>query len=67
MRALVKKGNILLMDEGDANLDKKSRKDLYSLIGKDNYDLVIVITHHLEKENMIFFDEVITMENGMIK
>lgn len=67
MRALVKKENILLMDEGDANLDKKSRKDLYSLIGKGNYDLVIVITHHLEKENMIFFDGVITMENGMIK
>ena len=64
--ALMKKGNILLMDEGDSNLDTKSREALYNLIRECDYDLVIVITHHLEKENVKFFDEVISMENGRI-
>lgn len=66
IRALMKKGNILLMDEGDSNLDTKSREALYNLIRECDYDLVIVITHHLEKENVKFFDEVISMENGRI-
>lgn len=38
------------MDEDDSNLDKKSREDLYNLIGECDYDLVIVITHHWEKK-----------------
>lgn len=64
IRSLMKKGNILLMDEGDSNLDKCSREDLYKFVGECNYDLVIIITHHLEKENTKFFDEVISMTNG---
>ena len=66
IRALMKKGNILLMDEGDSNLDKSSREDLYKLIGECDYDLVIVITHHLEQENVKLFDEVLSMENGVM-
>ena len=55
------------MDEDDSNLDKKSREDLYNLIGECDYDLVIVTTHHLGKENVKFFDKMILMENGKIQ
>lgn len=67
IRALMKNSNILLMDEGDSNLDQNSRKDLYRLIGDFDYDLVIVITHHLEKESEEFFDEVIAMKDGKLE
>jgi ABC-type multidrug transport system ATPase subunit len=67
MRALMKNGSVLLIDEGDSNLDQSSREDLYELIGEYDFDLVIVITHHLEDKDMKFFDEIVSMKDGEIQ
>ena len=65
-RSLLKKGKILLIDEGlneiDINLERKILKNLFSYY-KDK--TIIIISHRLD--NMDLYDRVINMENGILK
>jgi len=67
LRTLLKNSKILLVDEGDANLDKDSKINLYNIIKEEYYDLVIVVTHQLDESNKNIFDEIIYLEEGQIK
>ncbi|MDD2377963.1 MAG: peptidase domain-containing ABC transporter [Bacilli bacterium] len=65
-RTLLKPFDILLIDEGlnqvDINLERKILKNLFN---KYMNKTIIVVSHRLE--NMDLYDQVIEMENGMIK
>lgn len=45
-RALISKPNILILDEPTANLDTKTRKEIYSLLKKLNTEMTIIIVSH---------------------
>lgn len=65
-RALLKKGNIILIDEGlneiDINLERKILKNIFSYY-KDK--TIIIISHRLD--NMDLYNRVITVEKGKLK
>lgn len=67
IRALLKNSKILLIDEGDSNLDKESRDKFYEILSKQSYELIILITHNIDPEKRESFDEIIHMENGKLK
>lgn len=65
-RALLKKSNIILIDEGlneiDINLERKILKNIFSYY-KDN--LFIIVSHRLD--NLDLYDNVINIEAGNVK
>lgn len=65
-RTLLKPFKILLIDEGlnqvDINLERKILKNIFN---KYKNKTIIVVSHRLE--NMDLYDQVIELENGMIK
>lgn len=65
-RALLKKSNIILIDEGlneiDINLERKILKNIFSYY-KDN--LFIIVSHRLD--NLDLYDNVINIETGNVK
>ena len=65
-RALLKKFNILIIDEGlnqvDINLERKILKNIFN---KFRNKTIIVISHRLD--NLDLFDELIKIEKGVIK
>lgn len=65
-RALLKKGNIILIDEGLNEIDISLERQILLNIFKNNSDKIIVIVSH-RLENIDLFDKVILMSNGTIK
>lgn len=65
-RSLLKKSNIILIDEGlneiDINLERKILKNIFEYY-KDK--IFIIVSHRLD--NMDLYDEVIKLDNGMVK
>ena len=65
-RSLLKKGNIILIDEGlnaiDINLERKILKNIFN---KYKNKTIIIVSHRLE--NMDLYDKVIRINNGFIE
>ena len=65
-RSLLKKSSIILIDEGlneiDINLERKILKNIFEYY-KDK--IIIIVSHRLE--NMDLYDEIIKLDNGMVK
>ena len=65
-RALLKKSNIILIDEGlnaiDINLERKILKNIFK---EYNMKTIIIVSHRLE--NMDLFDKVIKINDGLIQ
>jgi ABC-type multidrug transport system fused ATPase/permease subunit len=66
-RALIKRSNVLILDEPTSSLDKKTEKDFYKTI----YNLhsttdmtIIIITHQLS--SVIDCDKILILDNGSI-
>ena len=64
-RTLLKKSNIMLIDEGlnaiDVNLERKILKNIFR---EYKNKTIIIVSHRLE--NMDLYNKVIKLENGMI-
>lgn len=55
-RAIMATKKLLILDEPSNNLDQKSKKDLYEIIGRLNKDqgiAILMITHDLDHGNLI--------------
>ena len=65
-RSLLKKSNIILIDEGlneiDIDLERKILKKIFDFY-KDK--IIIIVSHRLD--NMDLYDEVIKLDNGVVK
>lgn len=65
-RALIKKSQIILIDEGlnqiDINLERKIIKNIFDYYKEKTF---IIVSHRLE--NMDLYDKIINIENGSIK
>jgi len=65
-RSLLKKSQILLVDEATSSLDPETAYQvLNSILGLDDVTC-IVVTHSLEANLMKQYDEIITLKNGAI-
>jgi len=65
-RSLLKKFNILLIDEATNQMDHNlERKILKKIFQKFNDKIIIIVSHRME--NMDLFDKIVKFENGKIK
>jgi len=65
-RALLKKSNIILIDEGLNEIDiKLERKILKNIFNIYHNKMIIIISHR--HDNMDLYDKVINLEEGSIK
>ena len=64
-RALVKQKEIIFIDEGTSNLDNLSAYEIEKII-LDNKAMIISITHHLKKELLKKYDEILVLDQGKI-
>lgn len=65
-RCLIRKPNILIMDEGTSALDTQTSYDVESSILKLDDVTKIVITHKLNRELLKQYDNIIVMSDGKI-
>lgn len=65
-RALVKKSKILLLDEATSALDNETAISIINNLLEIDNATKIMITHKLDEEVLLKFDEIIVMKNGMI-
>lgn len=66
-RALIRNKPILILDEGTSAIDMQTAYDIENRLLKLQDLTLITITHHLERELLIKYDEILYMENGRIK
>ncbi|WPE17755.1 ABC transporter ATP-binding protein [Candidatus Thioglobus autotrophicus] len=66
-RALIKKSEVLILDEPTSSLDKKTEKDFYKTI----YNLhnttnitIIIVTHQIN--SIVNYDKILVLDNGSI-
>ena len=65
-RALLKKSNIILIDEGLNQIDTKlERKILSNIFSSYKDKTIIVVSHRMENTDM--FDRIININEGVIK
>ncbi len=64
-RALLKQKEIIFIDEGTSNLDNLSAYEIEKII-LDNKAMIISITHHLKKELLKKYDEILVLDQGKI-
>lgn len=65
-RALAATKSLLILDEPSNNLDKKSKKELYSLVNKLNKDrgiTILMVTHDLDHNNLIG-NKILSLQDG---
>lgn len=60
-RALTKPNNMVLLDESTANLDKRTALSIENTFLDNPEATVVIVTHHLFKENKQKFDKVIRL------
>lgn len=65
-RALVKKSSLLLLDEATSALDNETSSSVTNNLLCLQDSIKIMITHRLDEETLIKFDEIIVMKNGNI-
>ncbi|BEP30035.1 ABC transporter ATP-binding protein [Helicovermis profundi] len=65
-RALVKKTNILIMDEATSSLDIETASDIEKSILTIDDLTAIVVTHKLNKSILKMYDEIIVLDDGKI-
>lgn len=65
-RALIRNKPILILDEGTSAVDMQTAYDIENRLLKINDLTIITITHHLRKELLEKYDEIICMDNGKI-
>ncbi|MCP4132471.1 MAG: ABC transporter ATP-binding protein [bacterium] len=63
VRAFLQKREVLIMDEPSANLDEKSKQDLYRLLELPFPDRVVIVATH-DREIIDMADVVYTLKNG---
>lgn len=66
LRALVKGGKVLFCDEMFAALDEKNKKLLSSYLLTKPDLTVISITHDVSDESLVYYDEIIVMNEGRV-
>ena len=65
-RALAATKSLLILDEPSNNLDKKSKKELYSLVNKLNEErgiTILMVTHDLDHNNLIGY-KILSLQDG---
>ena len=65
-RALLKHASVLLMDEATAALDAATARAVLSQVLGLQDMLRIVVTHNLERESLMRFDEILVMRGGRL-
>ncbi len=65
-RSLLKKSQVLLVDEATAALDTETAKQVFDAILSLDGVTSIVVTHSLEETLLNRYDEILTMKNGRI-
>ena len=65
-RALIKKAQILLMDEATSSLDNETSYEITNNVLDLENTTKIMITHRLEENILKRFDEIIVLKNGAI-
>jgi ABC-type multidrug transport system fused ATPase/permease subunit len=65
-RSLLKKSQVLLVDEATAALDTETAKQVFDSILSYDEMTSIVITHSLDESLLKRYDEILTMKNGQI-
>ena len=65
-RVLIRNKPILILDEGTSAVDMQTAYDIENRLLKINDLTIITITHHLRKELLEKYDEIICMDNGKI-
>ncbi len=66
-RALIRKKPILILDEGTSAIDMQTAYDIENRLLAMKDLTLITITHHLEKNLLTKYDEILYMENRRIK
>ena len=65
-RSLLKKSQVLLVDEATAALDSETARQVFdAILGLDGVTS-IVVTHSLDEASLKRYDEILTMKNGQI-
>ena len=64
-RALWEQKEIIFIDEGTSNLDNLSAYEIEKII-LDSKAMIISITHHLKKELLEKYDEILVLDQGKI-
>ena len=65
-RALIRNKPILILDEGTSAVDMQTAYDIENRLLKIKNLTIITITHHLRKELLEKYDEIICMDHGKI-
>lgn len=66
-RALIRNKHILILDEGTSAIDMQTAYDIESRLLKMKNLTLITITHNMKKELLRAYDNIIYMENGIIR
>ena len=62
---MLKQKEIIFIDEGTSNLDNLSAYEIEKII-LDSKAMIISITHHLKKELLKKYDEILVLDQGKI-
>lgn len=65
-RALLRKSQVLLLDEFTANLDERTAREVEERVLALEGRLIITITHRMDPEILRQYDRVLTLEQGSI-
>ncbi|MDE6429244.1 MAG: ATP-binding cassette domain-containing protein, partial [Malacoplasma sp.] len=66
-RHLYENKNIIIFDEALSNLDSKNATEIESNILKNKNLTFIHVTHHINKENLKYYDQVLKVQKGNIE